>query len=93
VFAPHHLGAVPHSQNNVFAGCSNGDVYLSFNGLSTSPGWLKVDTWTTSAGAFGLPDAAINAIAHSPKDIKTAYLALSKPEDSRGVWGLGPQTR
>lgn len=80
------IAQAPQSPALAMVGCSNGDVYLSFNGLAAVPSWTKVDTWNTSAGTFGLPDAPINAIAFSEKDTKTAYLAVAGSKQGSKLW-------
>lgn len=80
------LAQSPVSVNNVFAGCSNGDVYLTFNGLSATASWQKVDTWNTSAGRSELPNLPVNAIAYSPTDIKTVYIAFGGSKQGHKLW-------
>ena len=83
------LAQAPQAPNNVLVGCSNGDLYLTFNGLTNNPSWLKVDTWSNSAGSFGLPDSPINAIAYNPKDTKTAYVAVAGSKQGHKLWKTG----
>ena len=80
------IAQFPKAPATVLTGCSNGDIFLTFNGLSPNPSWLKIDTWNTSAGTFGLPDSPVNAIAYSPADIKTAYVAFAGSKQGHKLW-------
>jgi hypothetical protein len=72
--------------NSVLVGCSNGDVFSSFDGSVVSPSWLKLDSWNTAAGPMSLPDLAVNALAYSPADTKTAYAAFAGSKQGRKLW-------
>jgi hypothetical protein len=71
------LAQTPAAPNNALVGCSNGDLFLSFDANVVSPNWLKVDTWNTSVGTMSLPDLPVNAIAYSPSDTQSAYVAFA----------------
>jgi hypothetical protein len=71
---------------NALVGCGNGDVFLAFNATSPSPSWTKVDTWNTSAGTFALPNLPVNALAYSPADTKTAYVAFAGSKQGHKLW-------
>jgi hypothetical protein len=73
----------------MLVGCSNGDVFITYDGLSTAPipRWIRVDNWTTIGGVdLGLPDAPINSIAFSPADVNTAYIAFAGSKQGRKLW-------
>lgn len=79
----------PQSVNNMLVGCSNGDVYLTFDGLSMDPNphWIRVDNWTTIGGAeMGMPGLPVNAIAYSPADVNTAYIAFAGSKQGKKLW-------
>jgi hypothetical protein len=73
----------------MFVGCSNGDLYLTFTGKSLNPSWLKVDTWNTGGGVQYLPDLPVNALAYSPADIKTTYVAFAGSKQGHKLWKTG----
>jgi hypothetical protein len=80
----------PNSPNVTLVGCNNGDIYLSTNGRSTSASWLKVDSGNTPGGtAFDLPGLAVNSIAYSPVDIKTAYVSFAGSRQGHKLWKTG----
>jgi len=68
--------------DNVFVGCSNGDVYVAFNARSARPNWIRRDT----TDGDRLPDIAVNAIACSPTDVNTAYVAFAGSKQGRKLW-------
>jgi hypothetical protein len=79
----------PQAPNNLFVGCSNGDIFLTFNGQSAKPSWLKVDSWTNSGGTYDMPGLPVNAIAYSPADIKTAYVSFAGSKQGHKLWKTG----
>jgi hypothetical protein len=66
----------------MFAGCSNGDLFVTFNALSTNPTWLKRD----ASDVGGMPDLPVNAIAYSPTEIHTAYVAFAGSKQGHKLW-------
>jgi hypothetical protein len=79
----------PESVENMLVGCSNGDVFITFDGLAMNPNphWIRVDDWTTIGGSeLGLPNAPVNAIAYSPSDVNTAYLAFAGSKQGKKLW-------
>jgi hypothetical protein len=80
------VARTPQAPKSVLVGCSNGDVFSSLDGSVLAPTWLKLDTWSTSAGTLTLPDLAVNAIAYSPSDIKTAYVAFAGARQGHKLW-------
>jgi hypothetical protein len=77
----------PNSPDITLVGCNNGDLYLSTNGRSTSANWLKVDSGKTPGGtSFDLPGLAVNSIAYSPVDIKTAYVSFAGTQQGHKLW-------
>lgn len=80
------IAQTPQAPNSALVGCSNGDVFLSFNASVVSPSWLKIDTWNTSAGPMALPDLPVNAIAYSPADTMTAYVAFAGSKQGHKLW-------
>jgi hypothetical protein len=80
------LAQTPQAPKNVLVGCSNGDLFLSFDGTVVSPSWLKIDSWNTAAGPMFLPDLPVNAIAYSPADTKTAYVAFAGSKQGHKLW-------
>jgi hypothetical protein len=71
----------PQDLNRMFVGCSNGDVYVTSNGLFTQPRptWRKVDS-------LNQPDLQVNAIAYSPTDVNTAYIAFAGSTQGHKLW-------
>jgi hypothetical protein len=80
------LAQTPSAAKNALVGCSNGDLFLSFDATVVSPVWQKLDTWATSAGVMNLPDLAVNALAYSPFDSKTAYVAFAGSKQGHKLW-------
>jgi hypothetical protein len=80
------LAQTPRAAKNALVGCSNGDVFLSFDATVAAPVWQKVDSWATSAGVMSLPDLPVNAIAYSPSDSKTAYVAFAGSKQGHKLW-------
>jgi hypothetical protein len=79
----------PESVENMLVGCSNGDVFTTFDGLAMNPNphWIRVDDWTTIGGSeMGLPNAPVNAIAYSPSDVNTAYIAFAGSKQGKKLW-------
>jgi hypothetical protein len=80
------VAQTPFAPNSALVGCSNGDVFSSFDASVVSPSWTKLDTWGTSGGSLSLPDLPVNAIAYSPADIKTAYVAFAGARQGHKLW-------
>jgi hypothetical protein len=76
----------PQSPASVIAGCGNGDLYITYYGLSAQPSWTKHDTWTLNGVTSGLPDAPINSIVFSPTATKTVYLAMAGSKQGSKLW-------
>jgi hypothetical protein len=80
------IAQTPQAPKSALVGCGNGDVFLSFDASVVSPSWLKIDTWNTSVGTMALPDLPVNAIAYSPADTKTAYVAFAGSKQGHKLW-------
>jgi hypothetical protein len=76
----------PQASGTLLVGCGNGDIFLTSNGTSATPSWLKVDSWTNSGGTYDMPGLPVNAIAHSPADIKTAYVSFAGSKQGHKLW-------
>jgi len=80
------VAQTPQAPNDALVGCANGDVFFSSDASVVSPNWLKIDTWNTSVGTMSLPDLPVNAIAYSPADSQTAYVAFAGSKQGRKLW-------
>ncbi len=57
--------------NVIWVGHNNGDVYVTYDGLSPSPTWFRVDT-----NSPPLPNRAVSSIAIDPTDANRAYVSF-----------------
>lgn len=80
------IAAAPLNRNQMVVGYTNGDIFLTFNGLSPVPSWLKIDTFVQAGQTFELPGLAVNALAIAPGDGKTIYAAFAGTQQGHKLW-------
>jgi hypothetical protein len=83
------IAAAPLNRNQMLVGYTNGDIFLTFNGLSPIPIWLKIDAFVASGQTFELPGLAVNALAIAPGDGKTIYAAFAGTQQGHKLWKSG----
>src|SRR5437870_650424 len=74
------IAVAPGNSNVIWAGHNNGDIFITTNGLASSPSWTKVDD-----GSPALPNRFVTRILVDPNDARTAY-AMFGGFSSDNLW-------
>jgi hypothetical protein len=83
------IAVAPQNRNQMVVGYTNGDIFLTFNGLSALPSWLKIDTFAASGQTFDLPGIPVTSMVIGPGDGKTIYAAFAGTQQGRKLWKTG----
>jgi hypothetical protein len=80
------IGVAPQNRNQMVVGYTNGDIFMTFNGLSPVPSWLKIDTFTVSGQTFDLPGIPVTSMVIGPGDGKTIYASFAGTQQGHKLW-------